>query len=166
MTEENKPQNQEPTIEELKKSLEECEKFKSEYLAGWQRARADFLNYKKEEMEKIEEIITYTNAGLLLKALSILDNFSLAEKVLSAEAKKDNNVCGLLQIKIQFEELLKSQGIKEIESLGKKFDPSFHEVIGEVEKCNIEAGTIIEETQKGYLLNDKVLRPAKVKIAK
>jgi len=54
-------------IEELKKKLEECEKLKSEYLAGWQRARADLLNYKKDEIERIDELIKYADVGIILK---------------------------------------------------------------------------------------------------
>jgi len=68
------------TLEELKKKLEECQQLKEEYLAGWQRERADFLNYRKEEMERIGEIIKYADIGLISKILPILDNFEISEK--------------------------------------------------------------------------------------
>lgn len=151
---------------DLKKKLEECQKKKDEYLAGWQRARADFLNYGKEEMERIKEILKYGNENLILKILPILDNFELAEKKLPENLKNDGEIKGLLQIKIQLQDFLKNQGIEEIKTIGEKFDPNFQEVVGEVEEADCESGTVIEEAQKGYTIHGKVLRPAKVKIAK
>jgi len=153
-------------FEELKKKLEECQKLKDEYLAGWQRARADLLNYKKTEMERIGEFVKYADIGLIFKILPILDNFELVEKKLPENLKQDGNVKGLLQIKNQFQDFLKNQGVEEIKCLGEKFDPNFQEIIEEVKVDNKEQGTIIEEIQKGYLLDGKILRPAKVKISK
>lgn len=151
---------------QLKKKLEECQRLKDEHLAGWQRERADFLNYKKGELERIGEILKYAATGLIFKFLPILDNLELAEKNLTKELKDDENVKGLLQIKAQFKDILKNQGIEEIESLGKKFDPNFHEVVEEIEIKDKESGVVIEEIQKGYQIHGKVLRPAKVKIVK
>jgi len=152
--------------EELKKKLEECQKQKAEYLAGWQRARADLLNYKKEEMEKIGELIKYANEELILKILPILDNIYLAEKELPEDLKKHKWVEGILQIKNQVSEFLKQEGVEEIKTLGEKFDPNFHEVIKEIETKEKEAGITLEEIEKGYLINGRVLRPAKVKVTK
>ena len=153
-------------LEELKKKLEDCQKQKEEYLAGWQRARADFLNYKKEEMERIKEILKYGNENLILKILPILDNFEKAEKEIPDDKKNDKLLEGLFQIKTQFQDFLKNQGIEEIKTIGEKFDPNFQEVVEEVEKADCESGTVIEEAQKGYTIHGKVLRPAKVKIVK
>jgi len=153
-------------IEDLKKKLEECQKLKEEYLAGWQRARAELLNYKKEEMERIGEIIKYADVGLISKILPILDNFEIAEKKLPENLKQDENIKGILQIKNQILDFLKNQRVEEIKSVGEKFDPNFHEVIEEVEVKDKESGIIIEEIQKGYKINGRLLRPAKVKISK
>jgi molecular chaperone GrpE len=188
-------------IEELKKKLEECQKLKDEYLAGWQRARADLINYKKEELERVGELIKFSANGLILKILPILDNFEIAEKKLPENLKNDENVKGILQIKSQILNFLKEQGVEEIKSIGERFDPNFHEAIEEVSefakditykrirgiieeyiggrtnaitlnhikgqmKSAIEAGTVIEEVQKGYKLHERVIRPAKVKLAK
>jgi len=154
------------TAEELQKKLAECEKLKDEYLAGWQRERADFLNYKKEEMERIGDILKYANEGLILKILPILDNFEIAEKKLPEDLKNNDNVKGLLMIKNQILEFLKLQGLEEIKSEGEKFDPHLMEVIEEIEIKDKESGIIIEEVQKGYKINGRLLRPVKVKIAK
>ena len=153
-------------IEELKKKLEETEKLKKEYLAGWQRARADLLNYKKEELERVGNLIRVANENLIFELLPILDNFDVAEKKLPENLKKDPNFQGILQIKKQILDFLKKHGVEEIESVGKKFDPKFHEVVEEVETDKFETGQIVEEVQKGYKINGKVLRPAKVKVAK
>jgi len=135
-------------------------------LAGWQRERADFLNYKKEEMERIGDILKYANEGLILKILPILDNFEIAEKKLPEDLKNNDNVKGLLMIKNQILEFLKSQGLEEIKSEGEKFDPHLMEVIEEIEIKDKESGIIIEEVQKGYKINGRLLRPAKVKVTK
>jgi len=162
MTEEKK----EPTLEELKKKLEECQKLKDEYLAGWQRERADLLNYKKEEIERISELLKYADIGLILKILPILDNFELMEKKLPENLKNDGNIKGILQIKTQIQDFLKNQGVEEIECLGKKFDPNFMEIIEQVELKDKDSGIVIEEIQKGYTINGRLLRPAKVKVVK
>ena len=153
-------------IEDLKKKLEECQKLKEEYLAGWQRARAELLNYKKEEMERIGEIIKYADVGLISKILPILDNFEIAEKKLPENLKQDENIKGILQIKNQILDFLKNQGVEEIKSLGEKFNPNFQEIVEIVETKDKESGVVIEEIQKGYKIHGRLLRPAKVKVAK
>ena len=133
MTEKKDKEKELGESEELKKQLEECQKLKDEYLAGWQRARADLLNYKKEEMERIGDILKYANVDLILKIMPILDNFEVIEKKLPENLKNDENVIGLLQIKNQILDFLKSQGVEEVKAVGEKFDPNFHEVVEEVE---------------------------------
>ena len=150
--------------ENLKKKLEECLRQKDEYLAGWQRARADFLNYKKEEMERITALLAYAGEELILKIIPILDNFELIEKKLPEGLKKDENVKGILQLKNQILDFLKNQGVEEMKTVGEKFDPNLHEAIETKEGG--ESGVILEEIQKGYIINGRLLRPAKVKVAK
>jgi molecular chaperone GrpE len=159
-------ENLDNQIKEYQKLLEKCEKEKKEYLEGWKRERADFLNYKKDEMERIEGLIKYANEELILKFLPILDNLEIAEKNISENLKENEEVKGLLQIKAQILDFLKSQGLSEIKALGELFDPHFHEAIDEIEDKEKDSGIIIEEVRKGYLLNNKVLRPARVKVVK
>ena len=149
-----------------KNEITEIKKQRDEYLAGWQRARADFLNYKKEEIERFKEIINFAGEEMILKVLPLLDNLYLAEKHLPDDLKDNEYVKGLLQIKTQFLDFLKSQGIEAIEALGKKFDPQFHEVVKETELKDKESGMVIEEVQKGYLINQRLLRTTKVIITK
>ncbi len=152
--------------EALPKEDLRCQKQRDEYLAGWQRARADFLNYKKEEIERFKNIIDIANEEMVLKILPLLDSFYLAEKNLDTNLQENPYVKGILQIKAQFEDFLKSQEVKPIETLGKKFDPQFQEVVEEIEIKNQEPGIVVEEIQKGYLIQGRLLRPAKVKVSK
>jgi len=153
-------------IEEIRKQLEECQKQRDDYLAGWQRAKADFINYKKDETARMAEFLKYGIAGLIMNFLPILDNFEKAEKETPEELKNNQYFKGLLQIKIQIQDFLKNQGVTAMESIGKKVNLNFHEIVGEVEMKDKESGIIVEETQKGYLIEDKLLRVAKVIINK
>lgn len=172
--------------EDFKKQLEDCQKLKDEYLAGWQRSRADLLNYKKEEMERIAGLMPYVNEELILKILPILDNFEIVEQKLPEDLKNNESVKGILQIKNQLEDFLKNQGLDEIKTIGELFDPNFHEVVEEIAEIGSppakEAGVVgeedkspsspfaearvIEEVQKGYTINGRLLRPARVKVSK
>ena len=149
-------------------------------IPGWlAEGEGGFLNYKKEEIERIEEILKYADVGLILKILPILDNFEITEKKLPENLKADVNVRGILQIKNQILDFLKSQGVEEIKSVGERFDPNFQEIVEIVEikdynspttqqgkKQYIESGVVIEEIQKGYKINGRLLRPAKVRVTK
>jgi molecular chaperone GrpE len=161
-----KKQRKQSEIKKLEKKLEDCEKQKKEYLSGWQRERADFINYKKDEIERLGEITKYASTGIVLKLLPVLDNFDAAEKKLSNKIKQSKDIKGLLQIKEQLQGFLKSQNIEKIESLGKEFDPSLHEIVEMLERKKGKSGMIIEEIQKGYKVHGKILRPAKVKVIK
>ena len=155
---------EEKTIEEVEKMLQEVDQKKEEYFLGWQREKADFLNYKKQEFERLKGTLCIAKESVFEEIIPILDSFKLAEKAISEEDKNNQSVIGLLMIKKQLEGALKALGLEEIESIGKPFNPSSHEALGEVE--NGETGIIIEELEKGYYYNGKVLRPAKVKVGK
>ena len=156
----------EKEIKLLNEKLEKCDKERKEFLAGWQRARADFLNYKKCEAEKIGEVARHINETLILKLLPVLDNLELAEKNLSDDLMRDENIKGILQIKSKILDIFKDLGVEEIKSLGEKFDPNFHEAVEMAEEESVRPGEIVREVQKGYKLHNKVIRAAKVKVAK
>jgi len=147
-------------IEKLKKQVKEQEKQAQEYLAGWQRAKADYLNREKEtEREKVDWV-KFTNLDLILKLLPILDAFDYSLKHIPKELKNNQWGKGTEQIKKQLDSFLKAQSIEKIKTKGQKFNPDLHEA---VEKQG-EKNQIIKEIQAGYLLNDKVIRTAKVVI--
>ncbi len=164
--EEKKTTEEQKTTEELQQALEKAIQERSEYLAGWQRARADLMNYKKEEMERIGSFMRYGQEEFLLKLLPVLDNLERAEQQ-AAESDKVNPVAqGCLQVISQLREFLRSQGAEPFETIGQKFNPELHEAVGEEAVEGKEPGTVIEEVEKGYLFLGKLLRPAKVKVAK
>ncbi len=145
-----------------KKELEKIIKEKDEYFSGWQREKADFLNYKKQEFERLKETLNIAKESLFKELIPVLDNFNLAQKAIPEEEKEKNSIKGLLLIKQQLEDSLKSLGLEEIETIGKQFDPKIHEAVEEVEGA--EPGVIVEEVQKGYSFQGKIIRVAKVKI--
>lgn len=153
-------------IEKLKIKLEICQKTLREYLEGWKRERAEFINYKKEESERKEKIIKFANKELILKLLEVLDNFEIAKKNLSLELKEDEWVKGVLRIYQRLVNILRQENVKEIKTVGEKFDPHFHEALEEVKMKGRKTGEIVEEIRKGYMIDSEVIRPARVKIAK
>lgn len=149
-------------IDTCKKELGSCRKEKAEYLDGWQRAKADFINYKKDEAKRFEAMAQFAAGDMLYDLFPVLDNFHVA---LSHELPKNIEI-GILMIKTQIEDVLKKRGIIGIVvNKGDAFDVSMHESIGEVPSDQKE-GTIVEEIQKGYLMHGKVIRPSRVRIAK
>ncbi len=139
----------------LKKKLKQCQQEKEEYLSQMQRARADLINYQKRQEKLTEELKKFGQAKLVFDLLPVLDS-------LKQGAKQNQEIKCL---KDQFESILKHYQLNEIKTKQEKFDPNFHEAIDQVESEQ-ESGMIIEEVQKGYLLGDKVLRPARVRVAK
>ncbi|HZX49775.1 MAG TPA: nucleotide exchange factor GrpE [Candidatus Paceibacterota bacterium] len=148
----------------MEEKIEKITQERDEYLAGWKRAKADFINYKKEEAQRMQVMAGYAYQQLLLMVLPILDNVDRAVKQIPEEEKDNQIYKGFLQIASQWREFLKSQGIEEVETVGKPFDPEMHEAVGEV--GGEEPGMVAEEVEKGYIINGKLLRPAKVKITK
>lgn len=137
-------------------AIEELKKKSEEYLNGWKRERADFINYKKDEMERIGSLIKYANEEILLNILPVLDNLLLARVHIN-----DN---GLSQVIKQFQDLLKKEGIEPIKTTGEVFNPTTMEAVGETEGgLN---NTVSEEVQCGYTMHGKVIRVAKVRINK
>jgi len=137
-----------------------------EYLEGWQRAQADFQNYIKQRDKEAEVSRKFASENMILKILPVFDNFIRASQSVPDNLKNDQWAKGIMHIRNQFDEVLRDSGVKEITaSPGDQFDPTRHESSEEIE-CEMKSGTIAEMVQRGYMLHDKVIWPAKVKIAK
>jgi molecular chaperone GrpE len=153
-------------IAQLEKSLQEsllsAESFKNQ----WQRERADFLNYKKEDSERIKQMRQYALESLIERLLPALDSFGFAKSHLKESQLADPGVQGLLMTGKMITDAFKGMGIEPISYLGKQYDPIECEVIEEMENTDCEPGTVITETQIGYKTKERLLRPCKVKIAK
>jgi molecular chaperone GrpE len=149
----------------LENKLAFTEKEVEENLAGWQRAKADFINYKRDQEKMLSELRKYANQDMIMALLPTVDSFDLATKHLPSELKDSDWAKGVMCIKGMFENFLRDAGVMPIAALGKKFDPNLFEAVGE-EESDEQEDTVIEEIQKGYKMGDKVIRPAKVKVAK
>ncbi|MFA5386253.1 MAG: nucleotide exchange factor GrpE [Candidatus Paceibacterota bacterium] len=147
----------EPEINEKIQTKEE------EYLDGWKRAKAELLNYKKDEAKRFESIIRFSNESLVKELLSVLDSFDLAENSFGEDAKAQK---GFYLIKSQLEDVLKRNGVEKIKiEIGETFNPEFHEAVANVDSDQ-PTDSIIEEIESGYILNGKIIRPARVKVSK
>ncbi len=146
--------------------LQECQKLCDEYLAGWQREKADFINYKKEEAVRISELMDYFRVQQILEILKVVDNWDRAMKHKPEEIKDSVWLKGIEMIENQLKDFLKSEGVQEVKTDGEVFNPEFHEAIEEETNDSGESGEILEVLEKGYTLNNKLIRPAKVKIIK
>ena len=153
-------------LEEVRAKLEECEKAKDDYLRGWQRAKADYLNYKKEEVERVSQLIDSAIDNFIIGILPVFDNLKRAEEHLPSDIKDSEWTKGVLQVLKQFEKALRDQGVEEVDNQDKPFTPDNAQAVGEVEVEGKEPGIVVEVLEKGYLRNGRLLRPAKVKVSK
>jgi molecular chaperone GrpE len=163
--EQEKPAKQEtPEIKQAEAQQEELRAQYEEIKDTLQRVYAEFQNYRKRTDEDRQKFVLFSNEQLLKKILPIMDNFEMALLHRSTEEKESDFSKGMELIYSQFLQTLEDEGITKICSAG-KFDPRLHEAVL-AEESEKEDGTILQELQKGYVLSDRVLRPAKVKIAK
>jgi len=149
---------------EIGEAVKEKEILVQDYLDKLKRVQADFENYVKQTEKQKQEFIKYANKDLIIKLLGITDNLKHALNTINKTKTEDETVKGMMLIFNQLQKILDEEGLKPIESVGKKYDPYFHEIIKQVEtnEENKEDGTILEEIQTGYFLHDIVLRPSKV----
>jgi molecular chaperone GrpE len=152
--------------DELKARLQESEAKATEYLDGWQRARAEFANYKKR-VDREQAQVYQTAAGNIIKRyLEIVDDLERALKTRPAEGEGAVWAEGIDLIYRKLQALLEAEGVKPMETSGQFFDPNLHEAISHEAVPELESGQIIEVVKQGYLLGDRVLRPAWVRVAK
>jgi len=174
MTEEEKRENQteEPKMElpsdagELKKLVEQERNKSEEYLDNWRRAAADFSNYKKRAEKDSAEMSKYLNAVLIQRLLPVLDDLDRAGQTIPDNLRGLTWIDGVMLIARKMQMIMEAEGLKTIEALNKPFDPNLHEAVIHEETDQHEDGMVIAELQKGYKLNDRVLRPTMVKVAK
>lgn len=151
---------------EYLKLKEEADKSK----AHWDRLlrlQADFDNTRKRLDKEKQDFVKFANEGIILELLNILDDL---ERTLELAQSQHQDLSAFLKgvemILAHLYEMLKEYGVSPIEAEGKVFDPHFHEALMQIENNDLPEHTIVEELQKGYLLNDRVIRTAKVKVAK
>lgn len=150
----------------LRQELEQARAQASEYLDGWQRARAELANARKRMERELAEERANANARLILQLLPVLDDFDRAVENLPPELKGVGWVEGILLIQRKLHQILEAEGLKEIEAEGKPFDPIYHEAIAQADSSDYPEGAVTQVARKGYLLGERVLRPALVHVAK
>jgi molecular chaperone GrpE len=151
------------SIQQLEQELQQAKEEALTNLSGWQRAQADFENYKKRKENENKELVEFAREVTVAKLLPTLDSLEQGLKHMPEGVDENwkNGIMGTLQ---QLDKALAELGVKKIEAVGKKFDPNYHEAVREVP--GEEDGMVVEEYQVGYELNGKVIRPSQVVISK
>jgi len=172
---EPKKQTQDKKEEEKIVSLKESEYLKlkeeadkaKEYWERLLRLQADFDNTRKRLEREKQDFVKFANEGIIFELLNVLDDL---ERAVGLAESKDQDLQAFLKgvemILAHLYEMLKVYGVKPIEAKGKLFDPNLHEALMQTESADVPEHTVVEEMQKGYLLNDRVIRTAKVKVSK
>ena len=129
------------------------------------RLKADFENTKKRLQRDKEDAIKYANEKLLVEILPIVDNLDRAMASLAEGHDAAKVMQGLKLAQEELHQVLESHGVKVVQTVGEAFDPQLHEAVAAVESADAKEGTILDEVQRGYVLNGRLIRPSRVRIA-
>ena len=149
-------------VDALKRQLEDAETKLAESVEGWQRSLADFQNYKKRIERDNEAMRANMKGDIVKKVLPMLDDL---ERALQNRPAGETWADGIELIVRKFQTMLESEGIKRIEAEGAEFDPNFHEAISHEPNGEVKSGHVIAIVQNGYMLGERVIRPALVRVA-
>lgn len=150
--------------EEVTSEVEQLRAEAEEHQQRLLRAQADFDNFRRRTLKEKEELAKYASSKLINELLPVFDNFQRALTT-SGDVEISSYTKGVEMIFRQFEGVLKAEGLESMEVVGEPFNPEYHQAIMQVESDEYEEGIVVEEVQKGYILKDKVLRPAMVKVS-
>jgi molecular chaperone GrpE len=152
-------------FEALKKQLEETEAKSAEYLDGWQRSQAEFSNYKKRLEREQAGTAQLMRGAIISRFLPVLDDLQRALENRPADEGSQPWVSGIELIQRKLQAILDAEGVTRIEAEGKMFDPNLHEAISHEPSESHESGQIISVVQQGYMLGERVIRHAMVRVA-
>jgi molecular chaperone GrpE len=164
-----------PSIQQIRKELDEAVRQKDEserksadYFERLQRLQADMENLQKVTKRQLDAVTKQASERLLVSLLPILDAMQQAEMIAHSgnSLPPDEIAVGLQMLRKQLVEILSSEGLEEIPTVGRLLDPELHEVVSYIETDNEPENTIVEEVRNGYLLNGKVIRPSLVVVSK
>lgn len=154
------------TQEDLQKALDATRQKSNEYFEGWQRERADFSNYRRRiERDRIQAQENMLG-NIVKKYLVVLDDLERALKGRPTEGEAGAWADGIELIERKLQNILETEGVKRMEAEGQQFDPNLHEALAQVDAPGRPSGEIIDVVQPGYLIGDRVLRPALVRVAR
>ncbi len=154
------------TVDDLQARLATAEQEAGDSRTGWQRAAADFANFKRRTELEREATLGLANELLLLKVLAVADDFDRALAAMPPELAATPWTEGIAAIDRKLRQLLDSEGVTPIEAVGKPFDPHEHEAVVQEETATAPDDTVLNELQRGYRIRDRVLRPALVSVAR
>jgi len=161
--------NEAEKIEQLKEELRTEKARAEDYLKRLKYLKADLENFQKRTKKEMERIQKVGIISFLGRLLTIVDDLERAVSTAQNSDKELTNSAffdGVKMISDQFDKILKEEGVKKIDALGKRMDPRYHEVVCRIESLDHPNNTIIEEFRKGYLLDDEIIRPATVAVSK
>ena len=153
-----------PGPEAVKEILQAAELLKTQYedlQQQYLRLQADFENFRRRTRQERDGLLLQGTTDMIKVLLPVVDNF---ERALATVQEEDSYGAGIQMIYRQLRQVLQENGLQQIEALGKPFDPCFHEAIGSVEAEDGQKGLVVNEVQKGYLCQDKLLRPSIVQV--
>jgi molecular chaperone GrpE len=153
-------------LQELRGAVEALEKEKDELFGKLQRVSADYANFQKRVPRQIADMVCYERERMVKTLLPALDNFELTLRNAGSAENVDVLIEGIRIIYGQLLDILKSHNLEQIEALGQEFDPAVHEAMTQQANPEKEEGVVLEEFQKGYRLNGRVIRPSRVIINK
>jgi molecular chaperone GrpE len=155
-----------PIVEDLQVKLAEAQAKSDEYLDGWQRSRAEFANFRKR-MERENALSSQTATGNVIKRfLEVVDDLDRALKNRPKDEEGANWAGGVDLIYRKLLNILEAEGVKIIQADGQFFDPNLHEAISNEDYPDLESGQVIATVQQGYTLGERILRPARVRVAR
>lgn len=155
------------TVKKLREKLKKCEIEKHEYLDGWQRSKAEFVNTRKRDNEQKITAVKMAKEDVVFSVLPVLDSFDMAFAHADTDTGMDENwISGMQNVRTQLLSVLKDHGVEEIDPLNEIFNPNTHESVEMVQTANADdEGKIVKVLQKGYLIDGKMLRAPKVCVA-
>ncbi len=136
-----------------------------EYLAGWQRARAELDNYRRRVAQEQDEKQMRARQEVIMPLLELADTFEMAIRHLPAELEDNSWAQGVTHVGRQLEQFLRELGVVRVDTVGCQFDPRHHEAVLSAKRKKAESGLVIEVIKPGYKMGDVVIRPAKVKVS-
>jgi molecular chaperone GrpE len=155
----------EDVVSKLHQQIEDAQVEAAENLAGWQRAQAEFINYKKRIEREQTQLFENASARVIKSFLTVLDDLDRALQNAPENDEAADWAAGIDLIYRKLVTVLDNEGVTAMQVKGEMFDPTLHEAIGQEESADHESGQIIEEIQKGYLIGERVLRAALVRVA-
>jgi molecular chaperone GrpE len=149
----------------VEKETETMEAKANEYLAGWQRAKADYANLQRDADMRLADLRKYAGAAFVSELLPVIDTFRKAMEKPPEDAGAKQWVDGIGHIRSQLESVLAKAGVTNIDATGVPFDPQLHEAMMQQPAEGVPPGSVVSILEPGYRMHDRVLRPAKVIVA-